>query len=205
VRSKSNLGLRHAIARTHIPQSGYDLAKGLRPRRSIKTAMSHEIMFYGIAQKDDLGLDRAVEEVKYRYSQRPISGVALAPTIDTVLRRMSRYGVSPNLMIIPPQVCCRVSTRGKKHRGALESTRRATRMTARSLPGHGPGAQDTLHRRWRQGRLPVRSWIRRFHVTFLSGPERGHVGAGESPLNLVLDFLKRLTRVPFVAVRSCRW
>ena len=61
----------------------YDLAKGLRPRRSIKTAMAHEIMFYGISQKDGLGLDRAVEEVKYR---------------------MSRYGVSPNMMIIPPQL-----------------------------------------------------------------------------------------------------
>ena len=26
----------------------YDLQKGLRPKRSIRTAMAHEIMFYGI-------------------------------------------------------------------------------------------------------------------------------------------------------------
>lgn len=30
----------------------YDLAKGLRPRRSVRTAMAHEIMMYGIVQKE---------------------------------------------------------------------------------------------------------------------------------------------------------
>ena len=37
--------------------------------------MNHEIMLYGIAQKEQLGFDKAVEECKYR---------------------MSRYGVTPN-------------------------------------------------------------------------------------------------------------
>jgi len=28
--------------------------------------MAHELMMFAITQKDDLGMDRAVEEVKYR-------------------------------------------------------------------------------------------------------------------------------------------
>ena len=28
----------------------YDMQKGLRPRRSVRTAMAHEIMMYGIVQ-----------------------------------------------------------------------------------------------------------------------------------------------------------
>jgi hypothetical protein len=45
--------------------------------------MANEINMYAIVQKDQMGLDKAVEEVKHR---------------------MSRYSVSPNMMIIPPQV-----------------------------------------------------------------------------------------------------
>jgi len=54
----------------------YDIQKGLRPRRSVRTAMAHEIMFYAIVQKEDLGFDKAVEEAK---------------------ARMSRYSVKPNM------------------------------------------------------------------------------------------------------------
>ena len=61
----------------------YDLQKGLRPRRSVRTAMAHEINMYATVQKDQQGLDKAVEDVKYR---------------------MSRYSVTPNMMIVPPQV-----------------------------------------------------------------------------------------------------
>ena len=39
-----------------------DRAKNLRPKRNIKTAMNNEIMLYGIAQKEQLGFDKAVEE-----------------------------------------------------------------------------------------------------------------------------------------------
>jgi len=45
--------------------------------------MNHEVMMYAIAQKEQMGLDKAVEECKYR---------------------MSRYGVTPNMMIMPPQM-----------------------------------------------------------------------------------------------------
>jgi hypothetical protein len=37
----------------------YDRAKNLRPKRNIKTAMNHEIMLYGIAQKEQMGALRA--------------------------------------------------------------------------------------------------------------------------------------------------
>jgi len=88
------------------------MAKGLRPRRSVRTALQHEIAMYAIgkhlhrcfrfeatlvcsfvgltcnlrfwlaAQKEGMGLDKAVEDCKYR---------------------MSRYGVQPNMLVIPPQ------------------------------------------------------------------------------------------------------
>ena len=61
----------------------YDRSKNLRPKRNIRTAMNNEIMLYGIAQKEQLGFDKAVEECKHR---------------------MSRYGVSPNMLILPPQM-----------------------------------------------------------------------------------------------------
>lgn len=45
--------------------------------------MAHEINMYSIVQKEQQGFDKAVEECKFR---------------------MSRYSVSPNMLIIPPQV-----------------------------------------------------------------------------------------------------
>tara|TARA_B110000858_G_scaffold134563_1_gene152967 strand:- start:3955 stop:5772 length:1818 start_codon:yes stop_codon:yes gene_type:complete len=61
----------------------YERGKNLRSKRNIKTAMNHEIMLYGIAQKEQMGFDKAVEECKYR---------------------MSRYGVTPNMLVLPPQM-----------------------------------------------------------------------------------------------------
>jgi len=61
----------------------YDIQKNLRPRRSVRTAMAHEINMFAIVQKDQMGLDKAVEETKFR---------------------MSRYSVTPNMLIIPPQL-----------------------------------------------------------------------------------------------------
>jgi hypothetical protein len=90
------------------------MQKGLRPRRSVRTAMAHEVNMFAIVQKDvsgcilcfcrvdlmslilspfvpflqQMGLDKAVEEVKYR---------------------MSRYSVTPNMIIIPPQLALYMS------------------------------------------------------------------------------------------------
>ena len=30
----------------------YDMKKGLRPRKSVRSAMQHEVMFYALAQKE---------------------------------------------------------------------------------------------------------------------------------------------------------
>ena len=51
--------------------------------------MAHEILMYGVVQKDGLGLDRAVEEVK---------------------ARMGRYQVTPNMLIVPPQLLLYMAT-----------------------------------------------------------------------------------------------
>lgn len=80
------------------PQFRYDLSKGLRPRRSVRTAMQHEIMMYCIVQKEGLGLDKAVEVAK---------------------DRMSRYSVTPNMLVVPPQVrysLPRILPTPRKHR-----------------------------------------------------------------------------------------
>ena len=58
----------------------YDMSKGLRPRRQVRQAMAHEISMYGIVQKEKLGFDKAVEDIKYR---------------------MSRYQVTPNVRALP--------------------------------------------------------------------------------------------------------
>ena len=60
----------------------YDKSHSVRPRRNIRQAMQHEISFYAAAQKEDKGLDKCVEEAKYR---------------------MKRYAVTPNMLVIPPQ------------------------------------------------------------------------------------------------------
>jgi hypothetical protein len=75
------------------------MMRGLRPRRSVRTAMAHgactprvspildslisyvaaiaEVMMYGIVQKDGLGMDRAIEECKYRMSVRALETTPL--------------------------------------------------------------------------------------------------------------------------------
>ena len=45
--------------------------------------MQAELNAYAIAQKEGLGMDKALEDAKYR---------------------MSRYGVTPNLLVVPPQL-----------------------------------------------------------------------------------------------------
>ena len=66
----------------------YDMSKGLRPRRQVRQAMAHEISMYGIVQKEKLGFDKAVEDIKYRMSVRGFgscSNLCTSPfTPDTV-------------------------------------------------------------------------------------------------------------------------
>ena len=66
VQETCNFDALYAYLSTSNYDFNYDRAKNLRPKRNIKTAMNHEIMLYGIAQKDQMGFDKAVEECKYR-------------------------------------------------------------------------------------------------------------------------------------------
>ena len=50
-----------------IPRS-YDKTHGVRPRRNVRQAMKTEVSMYACVQKDDRGLDMAVEDAKYRMS-----------------------------------------------------------------------------------------------------------------------------------------
>ena len=61
----------------------YDLDKGLVPRRTIIGAMRRDLELFAITQKDGRGLDRVIEAAK---------------------ERMGRYHVTPNSMIIAPQM-----------------------------------------------------------------------------------------------------
>jgi hypothetical protein len=74
--------------------------------------MSHDIMMYSIVQKDGLGLDKAIEEVKYR---------------------MSRYQVTPNMLVVPPQVKLRVPSTIQSNRRDTCSDFATTTLTHHSV------------------------------------------------------------------------
>ena len=66
----------------------YDRSKNLRPKRNIRTAMNHEVMMYAIAQKEQMGLDKAVEEC----SAPTPATTTTAPFADSCLRPMQSTG-----------------------------------------------------------------------------------------------------------------
>ena len=82
----------------------YDRAKNLRPKRNIKTAMQHEIMMYGCAQKEVMGLDvrhRLCHSFYPMHTRAPLLTNVLAFVLQKAVEeckyRMSRYGVTPNV------------------------------------------------------------------------------------------------------------
>lgn len=83
VQETCNFDVLHAYLSSTNYDMTWDFRKGLRNKRNIKQAMNHEIMLYGICQKEQMGFDKCVEECKYR---------------------MSRYGVTPNMLVLPPQL-----------------------------------------------------------------------------------------------------
>jgi len=83
VQETCNYDVLFAYLTSHNYDFAYDKTHSVRPRRNVRQAMQHEVSMYAIAQRDERGLDRAVEEAKYR---------------------MKRYGVTPNLLVIPPQM-----------------------------------------------------------------------------------------------------
>jgi hypothetical protein len=93
----------------------YDMNKGLRPRKMVRTAMAHEIMMYSIVQKDGLGLDKAVEEVKYR---------------------MSRYQVTPNMLIVAPQLLLYMATAPEEKIKYIEGGDKAVTRFEEGMTGY---------------------------------------------------------------------
>jgi len=83
VQETCNYDVLFAYLTTSNYDFNYDKTHGVRPRRNVRQAMKTEVSMYACVQKDDRGLDMAVEDAKYR---------------------MKRYGVTPNLLIIPPQL-----------------------------------------------------------------------------------------------------
>lgn len=88
VQETCNYDVLFAYLTSHNYDFAYDKSHSVRPKRNIRQAMQHEITMYAVSQKEDKGLDKAVEECKYR---------------------MKRYGVTPNLLVIPPQLALYMS------------------------------------------------------------------------------------------------
>lgn len=83
VQETCNFDVLYSYLTTTNYDFAYDLTRKARPAKSVRTALNHEIMMYAVCQKEALGLDKAVEEIRFR---------------------MSRYNVRPNMMVIPPQL-----------------------------------------------------------------------------------------------------
>ena len=67
--------------------------------------MNHEVMMYAIAQKEQLGFDKAVEECSASIPAATTTAPLLTfASLCAAEYRMSRYGVTPNMMIMPPQM-----------------------------------------------------------------------------------------------------
>ena len=65
VQETCNYDVLFAYLTSHNYDFAYDKSHAVRPRRNIRQAMQHEISMYAVAQKEDKGLDKAVEECKY--------------------------------------------------------------------------------------------------------------------------------------------
>ena len=77
--------------------------------------MNHEILLYGIAQKEQLGFDSMPPRIECRdpcpipqpfatQSAHPRFRLECAEAVEECKYRMSRYGVTPNLLVLPPQM-----------------------------------------------------------------------------------------------------
>ena len=86
----------------------YDRIKNLRPRKNIQTAMNHEINMFACSQKEQNGLDKAVEECKYRMSRYGVTPNVRSHATTTPTPPISvahtRACVCAQMLIIPPQL-----------------------------------------------------------------------------------------------------
>ena len=87
----------------------YDKRHSVRPKRNIRMAMQTEVAMYAACQKDERGLDKVVEDGKYRmkvcvYEWVTLSCILLSHTFPkhsrgSILFGLQRYGVTPNLLV----------------------------------------------------------------------------------------------------------
>ena len=161
------------------------MAKGLRPRRTIKTAMQHELMMFGISQVGCPVSARACPThpthpcspvptrtharrkttsawtARSRKSSTACRGTASRPTCSSSLRRK---GPGPNpLPSAGTAACC------EPHRRRL--------CAALPLPRHGTRREDPLPRGRHQGRRRVRLRPRRLRGALLPRTQRDGLGA----------------------------
>ena len=99
----------------------YDMGRRLIDRFYVKKAMGYEITSYAICQKQGRGIDTAVEMAK---------------------ERMSRYGVSPDSIIVPPRLALYVTT-------APEARIRYDSGGPQAVAEHRRGSQGFLSNRFR--------------------------------------------------------
>jgi len=118
----------------------------VRPKRNIRMAMQNEVSAYAACQKDERGLDKAVEDAKYR---------------------MKRYGVTPNLLVIPPQE--RIQRKNQPRATAQTITKSIASdlflrclFTDVALHGAGPRREDLIQGRWTSSPRRIRGRCRRF-------------------------------------------
>ena len=75
--------------------------------------MNNEIMMYGIAQKEQQGFDSELQKIKHgtpalhmlkSTTHASLLCLQRAEAVEECKYRMSRYGVRPNMLILPPQM-----------------------------------------------------------------------------------------------------
>ena len=110
------------LCNTDLTSANYDFAydktHNVRPRRNIRAAMAKEISMYAVAQKDKMGMHQPPETRTASVSVYRISFTrfrllllclcmcvsGLDKAVEDSKYAMRRYGVTPNLLVIPPQL-----------------------------------------------------------------------------------------------------
>lgn len=139
----------------------YDMAKGLRPRRTIKTAMQHELMMFGISQV-------SCATRTFLYGMIPCDKLhrgALTRAFRVLAEGRPRHGPRRGGSQVPHVEVWRLAQRAHHPSAALP------------LPRHGTRREDPLPGGRHQGRQRVRVRPRRIRVALLPGAQRARLGA----------------------------
>ena len=128
VQETCNFDVLFAYLTTRNYDFAYDKSHNVRPKRNIRMAMQHEVSMYAIAQKEGNGLDKAVEDCKYRMKRYGV-------TVLTIPCLKSR----PSFALRPATDFCRVRA---------PCAAQPARDSAAALAVHGARAGGEAHVRW---------------------------------------------------------